>query len=161
VEIRALQAEDIEQMVAMEEACFDDPWTVSDFASQLQLDSVDGLAAVEGNVLVGYVVYKSLRPGVRRVLNLAVKPGDAYRKHGIGTELVLFGLAGCEGRARVTERNLTAQLFLRKLGFRCTKQKRRVFGEDSALFFVKPATAGVKRFQQAASAPGGAGTPAG
>lgn len=94
-QIRDAAAPHIEQLEALEQACFSVPWTKEQLERQLPDESHVFLVAVEGEEVLGYV-------GMTHVLdegyisNVAVAP-EARRK-GIGDSLIYELLKRAEGR---------------------------------------------------------------
>ncbi len=131
-------------VLAIERAWFADPWTQRDFDRTLKCRGTAGLVAELCDRVAGFVIFRRLRP--RRpgriepmeILDLVVAPSLCRR--GIARKLVesierRAGLATLIG-----ERNLDAQLFFRRLGFRATRILTGYFrdGQDAYGFVWKP-----------------------
>ncbi|MCL2751631.1 MAG: ribosomal protein S18-alanine N-acetyltransferase [Firmicutes bacterium] len=88
--------DDVLDLLAVESACFDEPWTERMFADELAAQGVFYLKASDGGRTVGFI-------GVRTVLdeanvnNIAVMPG--YRRAGVGKRLIenAFGTLAEQG----------------------------------------------------------------
>ena len=134
IHIRWLIRRDLDRVLAIERASFVAPWNIGDFIAVLKHRTVTGIVAEaeSSGLVVGYAVY-DMRPDRIELINLAVAPD--YRLRWIGTQLV-WQLHDCclRGRrnlirARVSERNLGAQLFFRVRGFVATSIEREPYGE--------------------------------
>lgn len=82
--IRPANENDLSEIVAIERASFDDPWTEEDFTSFMNNRAVRFLVWCDGGV-GGYVIY-SLICGEAEIFNIAVTPGR--RRSGIGRALL-------------------------------------------------------------------------
>lgn len=133
IHIRWLIRRDLDRVLAIERASFAAPWNIGDFYAVLKHRTVTGIvaeAAMSG-LVVGYAVY-DMRPDRIELINLAVAPD--YRLRWIGKQLVRRLIDRLRGRrnlirARVSERNLGAQLFFRDQGFVATGIEREPYGE--------------------------------
>ena len=87
VRILPLSRDNLEAMLAIERASFDEPWSRAQLAREFDLDHSRRIGAflTEGRRLAGYLIAWRLR-GEVQVLNLAVDPG--YRRRGIGRILL-------------------------------------------------------------------------
>ncbi len=144
--LRAMRAEDLPAVLAIEETVFgDDAWPRSFFerdlanehAVYLALELVDGEATPAG--LVGYAGYWLLEEEAN-LMNIAVAP--AWQRRGLGElllratleEMQAQGATLCTLEVRVS--NAPAQALYRKLGFQATGRRRRYYqdnGEDALL----------------------------
>ena len=89
LELRRLEARDLETVEAIERASYPTPWSRSMFAAELRKPSALALGAyAEGGDLVGYA-FVSRYVDAWHVMNVAVAP--EHRRQGIATEL----LGGC------------------------------------------------------------------
>ena len=143
---------DLPQILAIENRCFEYPWSEETFRNHMrQRDCVLMVAENETGV-VGYCLYYLHKQAIE-IANLAVHPG--FRWQGVGRRFVyqlqkkllpdkrrtLFGV--------VWERNLAAQLFLRACDFKCRRVINNHFldtGDDAYEFvFRAPVMAGQGR----------------
>lgn len=120
VEIGLVQPEQMPQLCDIETASFPEPWTVAEFLRSLRLRHCIGLAATEGEWVLGFLVF-TRHAFHLEIENLAVRP--AFRRCRVGCQLVC-DLAARSKRMKtptlaawVSERSLGAQLFFRALGF--------------------------------------------
>jgi ribosomal-protein-alanine N-acetyltransferase len=133
IHIRWLIRRDLDRVLQIERASFAAPWNIGDFYAVLKHRTVTGIVAEDAmsGLVVGYAVF-DLRPDRIELINLAVTPD--YRLRWIGTQLVRRLHDRLRGRrnlirARVSERNLGAQLFFRARGFVATGIEREPYGE--------------------------------
>lgn len=124
VEIRRMIPEDIQEVAALEVACFSEPWSEQAFSDALQQPDALMVVAMQTNdgkqTLAGYCgIYLSLDEG--EITNVAVCP--EYRKQGIADQIldVVFVEAKKRGTEKiyleVRESNLPAQRLYQKHGF--------------------------------------------
>ena len=125
VSIEAMTKEDLDQVLAIEQASFSMPWSRNLFLSEFRSPGVSKLlVALENNrpsrVIVGYVVYWLVEDEMH-ILNLAV--AHESRRSGIARQLVLSGIrrAYDKGARRafleVRASNAAAQKLYSLLGF--------------------------------------------
>jgi len=132
-----MRMNDLPEVLAIEKKSFPTPWRSADFLSQARRKEAESYVAVQGRTVVGYAVM-AVEHGDAHLMNFAVK--EEYRRSGIGTRLMMFVL----GQARaarcnkvhleVRERNLAAQLFYKKMGYRASKILKNYYadtGEDA------------------------------
>lgn len=112
----------LSQVLPIEAACIDRPWSRADFLDCLGLSNTAGVVAIYRKQIVGYAVLY-LTPTTVEIVNLVVNKD--IRKKGVGKKLVDYArnAAATSGAsslaAHVHEENLAVQLFLREQGFRC------------------------------------------
>jgi len=121
---RPMNKRDLHQVMDIEKKNFEFPWSKKDFLICFEDASTFKIIVVEKNeLIVAYMVYE-LHRNYRRIINFTVAPES--REHGIGSELIWrFKKMLKKNRPRiileVRERNLPAQRFLKKHGFRATE----------------------------------------
>ena len=139
VHIRWMIRRDLQDVMLIERAGFDHPWTEGEFLHCLRQRNCIGMVAEQDERIVGYMLYELTRSRLH-LLNFAVAP--PVRRTGVGTQMVgkLFGKMHTHRRGRITlavrERNLPAQLFFRAMDFRASKVLRNYYadsGEDAFL----------------------------
>ena len=140
IQVRWLIRSDMEEVLGIENGCFDYPWTKEDFRIALRDPKVIGMVAEIEEKIVGYMVY-SLQKDRISVLNFSVA---TWKRHvGIGSKMVEKLICKLEQQKRssisleVRESNLNAQLFFKKCGFRATEILRGYYersGEDAYRF---------------------------
>lgn len=123
LKMRRMWYDDIPGVLEIERASFTHPWERQDFEDAL-LGKPNGrvlqVMAREDDTIVAYAIWerKSLDDPFR-LLSLAVHPD--HRLQGLGRSMVKrAGRRGYPLVADVIETNVPAQLFLRRIGWRCT-----------------------------------------
>lgn len=123
IEIRWMLRRDMPQVMAIENAAFEDPWFEDDFTRSLRDRATMGLVAAACDRVVGFVVYR-LHATRIQLLNLAVDRDFLLR--GIGQQMIahlrkkLSRQRRTKIEAYVRDSNLPAHLFFRACGFRAT-----------------------------------------
>jgi ribosomal-protein-alanine N-acetyltransferase len=131
--IRWMIRRDMPEVIAIEAASFEHPWTEKKFCTALEQRNVIGMVAEHGEAVVGYMVYELDRTEIC-VLDFAVRAD--FRRSGIGRQLIakMKGKLMHNRRSRlsfvVRESNLDCCLFLKAQGFTATQILRGYF-EDS------------------------------
>ncbi len=137
ITIAPMVKDDIDQVVAIEQACFTQPWSRNLFLSEFRNAAVSTLlVALRGDParrqLVGYIVYWKVEDEMH-ILNLAVVP--TFRRRGIARLLVLSGIrrAARAGAARafleVRASNEAAYKLYSELGFTGSFVRRNYYDE--------------------------------
>lgn len=126
---RKYRESDLDDVLNIESASFEYPWSRRDFEYCLTLDRCGVLIAERKGVIVGYLVYEARRKSIR-LLSCAV--AESERRSGVGSFLLRelaarFGATRSEIVCFVRERNVPAQLFLRRQGFRAQWIKRSFY----------------------------------
>jgi ribosomal-protein-alanine N-acetyltransferase len=95
VHVRTMSLEDIEQVLEVERAAYDFPWTANVFSECLKAGYVCRVCIYDG-VIVGYGIM-SMGAGECHIMNLCVEPG----RHGNGYgSLLMNDLLDIAGQAR-------------------------------------------------------------
>jgi ribosomal-protein-alanine N-acetyltransferase len=133
VHIRWLIRRDLPEVLAIERASFEFPWSEREFTQCLSRPNCVGMVAQYEEQIVGYMIYELGKSKIH-LLNLAVAP--SLRRRGIGSQMVakLISKLNPERRNKISlevrETNLPAQLFFRANGFRAVSILHN-FYEDS------------------------------
>ena len=132
---------DMPSVLAIENECFEFPWSEEEFIRCLRQRNCIGMVAkLPDEQIIGYMVYL-LEPKRLDVLSLAVDP--AFQRRGVGRAMIekLMGKLSEQRRNRLTvmvrESNLNAQLFCRAVGMQCKEIVREAYSandEDGYLF---------------------------
>jgi ribosomal-protein-alanine N-acetyltransferase len=142
--MRVFAKGDMREVLQIEQATFEQPWTEEDFRRCLRLGNCIFMVAELRRVVAGFMVYQLLARQFY-MLNFAVHP--AYRRKGIGTKMVEKIASVLRPEARneiifdVRETNLPIQLFLQKSGFWATRVLRSHYedtGEDGYRMVYPP-----------------------
>lgn len=138
--VRWMSPPDMCSVLTVENLSFPQPYTESDFRWILKQRSVAGFVAEIDNSVVGYMIYE-LMPRSVFLHSLAVHPD--FRRVGVGSAFIKKIKQGlrCSDHHRlrrcivtdVSERNLDAHLFFKKLGFVAEEILRGYYGENSDL----------------------------
>lgn len=137
VQIRWLIRRDMPEVLRIESASFEFPWTDEDFLCCLRQRNCIGMVAEHDHKIVGFMIYE-LHKSRLQILNFAVSP--EHRRCGVGTQMVLRLIDKLSQQRRneilleCRERNLDGQLFFRNQAFRAISVLRAHYdetGEDA------------------------------
>lgn len=132
VYIRWMIRADMRQVIGIEEACFEFPWSERQFETALRARNCVGFVAEHKEHVVGFMVYE-LHQKHLHLLSMAVAP---FQGKGVGTALVGKLISKLEPHKRshivteIRETNLDALNFFKGRGFRATELLRG-FYDDS------------------------------
>ncbi|HET6327355.1 MAG TPA: ribosomal protein S18-alanine N-acetyltransferase [Planctomycetaceae bacterium] len=121
IQIRWLIRRDMHDVLTIERASFDHPWTEEDFLCCLRQRNCIGMVAEHDHRIIGFMIYE-LHKSKLRVLNFATTPD--MRRQGVGAQMIrrlvdkLSQQRRSEIMIEVRETNLDAQYFFRNQGFR-------------------------------------------
>lgn len=129
VQVRWIIRRDIDRVMEIERASYDDPWTELEVCSYLRGRTNIGVVALLGGDIVGFMLYE-MQTGSFRIDSIAVDP--ELRRNGIGYTLVarLLGKVNSQRpkvESMVREANLPALRFFRSLGFVATQLVHRPY----------------------------------
>lgn len=143
VRIRRMAAEDLAQVVAIDQTSFSMPWPVRSFRFQLEENPAAALWVAEeagpAPKVVGAIVTWLLVDEVH-IATLSVHPD--YRRMGIATQLLCTALqenirlGAVEATLEVRERNQAAQKLYHRFGFRQVGRRKHYYednGEDALI----------------------------
>jgi ribosomal-protein-alanine N-acetyltransferase len=147
ITIALMRKEDIDQVLAIEQASFSMPWSKNLFLSEFRSASVSSLmvALADGpdRTVIGYIVCWLVEDEMH-LLNLAVAP--AFRREGVARKLVLAALkrAYSKGAKRafleVRASNDAAQKLYSDIGFTGTSLRRDYYDmppEDAVIMILE------------------------
>lgn len=147
ITIAGMQKEDIDQVLAIEQASFSMPWSRNLFLSEFRSPRVSSLmvALADGpdRTVIGYIVFWLVEDEMH-ILNLAVAP--AFRRERIAKKLVLAALKrACDKGAKrafleVRASNDAAQKLYSHLGFTSTSMRRDYYDvppEDAVIMTLE------------------------
>lgn len=139
VPVRIATADDLEALLALERACFDDPWKMPSLTAELPVgppsqDHHRAWVALEQGAVVGSLLAWRLFETceINRVATL-----PASRGRGIGKALVQACLAFCEAEGafqallEVRADNVAAIALYRSCGFDTTGRRKRYYADGS------------------------------
>jgi ribosomal-protein-alanine N-acetyltransferase len=98
-------------------------WAASDYLSH------DLLVACMEKTVAGFLVFRTVAPGEREILNLAVSPD--FRRRGIGRALIRAVTGGYQGLIflEVRESNTSARKFYNSLNFKDVMRRDKYYSE--------------------------------
>lgn len=127
---------DLPEILTIENACYEDPWTKDEFIRVWKNTSCMGYVALnKTGSIVGYMIYE-LCPTHLQLLNLTVM--SIYHREHVGRQLVQMMISKLTYQRRkqitvyVKESNLAAQLFFKSLGFKAIS----ILTENSEDFYL-------------------------
>ena len=136
--IRWMIRRDSPEVLDIEKAVFEFPWTEDDLIRCLRQRNCIGMVAEFNDEIVGYFIYE-LHKNILHILNFAVKP--ERQRQDVGTQMIgrLIGKLNRNiHHARrnqilleVRETNLAAQLFFHSFGFRAMTVLREFYDDTS------------------------------
>ena len=133
----------IPSLVALEQACFSEPWTAAGFEEELENPLAVFLVAERNGEAVGYMGFHDV-VGEGFVTNVAVSP--ACRRQGVAAALLEAALAECAARGverlclEVRESNTPAIALYTRFGFALDGRRPRFYSaptEDALLYSWK------------------------
>ena len=133
-QIRWLIRRDMDDVLAIERASFQFPWTEEEFLCCLRQRNCIGTVAELDHRIVGFIIYE-LHKSLLRILNFAVAPD--VRRNGIGKQMVQRLIDKLSQQRRneivleVRETNVPAQLFFASSGFRAVTVLRGHYNDTS------------------------------
>ena len=132
LQIRRLTYADLPQVIAIERRAFPTPWSLAMFVLELSKPGGICLAALEEDVLVGYLVC-SRYDTVWHLMNVAVDP--SMRRQGIATTLMerLFELADRPNEQYTLEVRTSNEAAIRlyeRFGFRAAGRRRAYYHDN-------------------------------
>lgn len=139
VHIRWMIRRDMPEVLQIESASFEYPWSEDDFIRCLRQRNCIGMVAERGDQVVGFMIYE-LHKNQLHVLNFSVHP--EMRRTGVATQMILklIGKLSHQRRNRilleVRETNLPAQIFFRKVGFRAVSVLRDYYDDTTEDAYV-------------------------
>jgi ribosomal-protein-alanine N-acetyltransferase len=140
ISIRWMIRRDLPEILEIEAASYEQPWTEELFLAELKRRDCIGMVAEHDDRIVGFMVYELHKSGIE-VLNLAVHP--ECRGYGVGRRMInkLMGKLSQGRRVLlglfVRESNLGACRFLRAIGIPAVQVYRRFYDDrEDAYRFV-------------------------
>jgi [ribosomal protein S18]-alanine N-acetyltransferase len=143
VHIRWMIRRDMEEVLQIEEKCFEFPWYEEDFIRCLRQRNCIGMVAEYQDEIFGFMIYE-LHEYRIHLLNFAVSPEK--QRTGVGSQMIakLQSKLSSHKRSRLLlearETNLPAQLFFRENGFKAISVIRSYYTdtpEDAYLMQFK------------------------
>lgn len=130
MQIVEMELRHVEQVAALEQICFSDPWSAASIASELDNPLSYWLVAEENAQVVGYIGSQSVQE-LSDMMNVAVAP--AWRRRGLGRRLVqallthLLQTDAAELSLEVRVSNAAAIALYEQLGFQIVGCRKRYY----------------------------------
>lgn len=134
VHIRWMIRRDMPEVLNIESASFEFPWTEDDFVNCLRQRNCIGMIAEHDERVVGFMIYE-LHKSRLHIINFAV--AREYRRRGVGSQMLqkLVGKLSHQRRNKilleVRETNLQAQLFFKENHFRAVSVLRDFYDDTT------------------------------
>jgi len=118
--VRWLIRRDMPEVLDVENACFEYPWSKQDFICCMRRRNCIGMVAEHDSQVVGFMVYELTKDQLY-LMSFAVRPD--LQRCGVGTLMISKLISKLSPGRRdkidleVRETNLAAQLFLKRMGF--------------------------------------------
>ncbi len=138
-QLRRMRTEDIDQVLAIEQRNFHEPWTRRSFLAEIETAPLSQpLAVVYENQLVAYIVPWFIA-GELQIANVAVH--EDFRRRGLARQLIMHVCDLAQRRncrvahLEVRRSNTAAWQLYESLGFQITTRRRNYYGpgEDALL----------------------------
>ena len=139
VQIRWLIRRDMPEVLEIERASFEQPWTEEDFLGHLRQRNCIGMVAEHNQRIVGFMIYE-LHKARLQLLNFAT--GVDFRRLGVGLQMVAKLVDKLSQQRRqeilleVRESNLQAQLFFKAQDFRAVRVLRTHYDDTTEDAYV-------------------------
>jgi ribosomal-protein-alanine N-acetyltransferase len=139
VQVRWMVRRDFAQVLAIEEMCFEFPWTEQEFRQCLQQPNCLGMVAEHDGRIVGFIVYETPKNRIF-VTNIAVVP--EFQRHGIARQMIQKLVTKMIYQQRhkiaieIRETNLSALLCFRALGFKAATILKNFYENQSEYAYV-------------------------
>ena len=139
VHVRWMVRRDFPQVLAIEQECFEFPWTEAEFLQCLQQRNCLGMVAEYEECIVGFVIYETSKNRIF-ITNVATAP--ELQRHGIARKMVQKLVTKMIYQQRhkiaieIRETNLPALLCFRTLGFRVAMVRKNFYEDRSEDAYV-------------------------
>ena len=140
--IREAHKQDIDQLVAIEELCYDNPWPREAFEEEIEREDVGiGIVAEDESLVVGFLTGMAVVDEFH-LHNLAVHPD--FRGRGIARELIEAAETLCRQRdlrrilLEVRQDNEAARQLYTGMGFEAAGTRKDYYGpSQNAYMYIK------------------------
>jgi len=139
VQVRWMVRRDFAQVLAIEETCFEFPWTSDEFRQCLQQPNCLGMVAEHEGHAVGFVIYETPKNRIL-VTNIAVSP--EFQRHGVARQMIQKLVTKMIQQRRhkvaiaIRETNLPALLCFRALGFKIATTLKNFYDDQNEDTYV-------------------------
>lgn len=133
VSFRPMTTADLEEVMAVERASYEFPWSAGFFRQELQVACARSIVAERDGKIIGYILFWML-PGAVDIHNLAVR--SEYRRRGVARALMeqVIAQARHHSAARVMlevrKSNLAAQNLYQSMGFSVTAIRKGYYSDN-------------------------------
>jgi ribosomal-protein-alanine N-acetyltransferase len=137
LQLRWLIRKDMEQILKIENECFDSPYDIDWFMENLRHRNVVGMVADIRGSIAGFMLYELHKTHIS-IFDFAVS--QEYQRQGVGTSMVqrLVDKLSHQGREAIevmtSDQNINAHLFFRSCGFKAMSVFRDHFESDGGEF---------------------------
>jgi ribosomal-protein-alanine N-acetyltransferase len=140
--LEPIREKDLQQVMAIETACFSSPWSRSSFLFELQSKDSCCILARLGNKVVGYGIGWFVLDELH-IINIAVR--SDWRRRGIGNKLLKFILSKAEAKGcrratlELRASNEAARMLYEQHGFRPVAMRKAYYRrplEDAVLMMM-------------------------
>lgn len=124
----------LKELVALEETCFTQPWSIEQYQKLLEQDSFRVLGIISVSKLVGYISFYFTFDEAE-ILNLAVHPHN--RKSGLGKALAAEAIKTCQSNQvkniflEVRPSNVCALSIYSSLGFKKISTRKNYYPDNN------------------------------
>jgi len=139
IQVRWMVRRDFAQVLGIEQACFEFPWTEEEFLQCLHQPNCLGMVAEYEGRVVGFVIYETPKNRIF-VTNIATDP--EFQRHGVARQMIQKLVAKMIYQRRqkiaieIRETNLPALLCFRALGFRTALIRKNFYENQSEDAYV-------------------------
>ena len=154
VQVRWMVRRDFAQVLEIEQACFEFPWTEEEFLQCLHQPNCLGMVAEHEGHVVGFVVYETPKNRLL-ITNIATSPD--FQRHGIARKIIQKLIVKMVYQKRqkiaieIRETNLPALVCFRALGFRAATVHKNFYENQSEDAYVLQYRLGNDYFPSAAT----------
>jgi ribosomal-protein-alanine N-acetyltransferase len=158
-QLRRMQPEDLDQVLAIEQRNFHEPWTRRSFLAEIETAPLSQpLVVVYENQLVAYIVPWFIVDELQ-IANITVH--EDFRRRGLARRLIMHACELAQRRncrvahLEVRRSNIAASRLYESLGFQITTVRRNYYGpNEDALLMSKKLTPAVSTSTSGIIAPG-------
>lgn len=124
----------LKELVALEETCFAQPWSIEQYHKFLQQDSFRVMGVFSASKLAGYISFYFIFDEAE-ILNLAVHPHN--RRSGLGKALTAEAIKTCQSNQvkniflEVRPSNVSALSIYTSLGFEKISRRKQYYPDNN------------------------------
>jgi len=139
VQVRWMVRRDFAHVLAIEQTCFEFPWTEEEFLQCLHLPNCLGMVAEYEGRVVGFIIYETPKNRIF-ITNIATSP--EFQRHGIARQMIQKLVTKMIYQQRhklaieIRETNISALLCFRAMGFRVAAVRKNFYEDQSEDAYV-------------------------